>query len=347
MSHPQHKRLNSSPTQNRVGARIAVALGVALIAALIAWVKVRQNGFQHDIAYVWYGARVWLAGGDPYAAVRPGVLHFRNWLMYPLPAVLSVAPLSGLSMNQAGIAFSGLSMGVAAFALTRDSWDRLPILMSLPALWAIVAGQWSPLVIASLCAPAYAWTAVMKPTLGFAIFLARPSWRFAIVVGLTIVVSLVAMPDWPLRWLEATRKHPDGNYAVPLVLQGGFLLLLSLLRWRRWDARLLLGMACVPQSMFMYDQLPLLLLARTRIEAISFALWSHVVPLAVPLLVPSRDGSVDQYVAVVIVWTLYLPALVIVLRRPNEGSMPAWVESLTLRLPKWLRGRPEDRVAVA
>jgi len=35
----------------------------------------------------------------------------------------------------------------------------------------------------------------------------------------------------------------------------------------------------------------------------------------------------------------YAPALYIVLRRPNEGPVPPWLERRVTRLPAWLRGR--------
>jgi hypothetical protein len=36
---------------------------------------------------------------------------------------------------------------------------------------------------------------------------------------------------------------------------------------------------------------------------------------------------------------VYLVALALVLRRPNEGTLPAWLESAAAVLPRWLRGR--------
>ena len=81
-------------------------------------------------------------------------------------------------------------------------------------------------------------------------------------------------------------------------------------------------MACVPQSMLMYDQLPLMLLARTRLEAISFSLWSYGAPLAMRFVTetPSADtkAATLPYLARIITWTLYLPALGVVLSRPNK-----------------------------
>ena len=39
-----------------------------------------------------------------------------------------------------------------------------------------------------------------------------------------------------------------------------------------------------------------------------------------------------------LVASLYLPCLYFVLRRPNEGRVPAWLEKWTCAFPRWLRG---------
>jgi hypothetical protein len=37
--------------------------------------------------------------------------------------------------------------------------------------------------------------------------------------------------------------------------------------------------------------------------------------------------------------TMYLPATLMVLRRPNEGPIPLWLDRAMHRWPAWLRGR--------
>lgn len=41
-----------------------------------------------------------------------------------------------------------------------------------------------------------------------------------------------------------------------------------------------------------------------------------------------------------VVMFLYVPATIMVLLRPNEGTVPAWLERSAARWPAWLRGRP-------
>jgi hypothetical protein len=303
-----------------------VAVGVACAAAVIAWVKIRQNGMLYDFAYFWVAGRALLSGGDPYVEVHPGVMHFDNWFMYPLPAAMAGAAFAWLPLHAASIAFVGVAFGLLAFALTADGWQRLPILLSSPAQWSMTTGQWAPLVVAAAASPAFAWAAVGKPTLGLAAFAYRPSWRFAWVAMATIAVSLAVRPDWPAHWLDVTRKTADINYAIPLMQPAGWLLVLAALRWRTSEGRLLLCMSCVPQSMLMYDQFLLLLVARTRLEAIAFSLWSHLAPFALAFVTatPTADTKAETlpYMGRVLTLTMYLPALIVVLWRRNDRLEP-------------------------
>jgi hypothetical protein len=36
---------------------------------------------------------------------------------------------------------------------------------------------------------------------------------------------------------------------------------------------------------------------------------------------------------------MYVPATIMVLRRPNEGDAPAWIERAIAGWPAWLKGR--------
>jgi hypothetical protein len=54
---------------------------------------VRQH-LLYDFAYFWAAGRALLTGADPYAAVRPGVMHFDNWFVYPLPAAIAGAAVA-------------------------------------------------------------------------------------------------------------------------------------------------------------------------------------------------------------------------------------------------------------
>jgi hypothetical protein len=130
-----------------------------------------------------------------------------------------------------------------------------------------------------------------------------------------LVVSLVVLPRWPVEWwhnLGTLEKHP-----APLFTWQGAWLWLAVLRWRRADARLLLAMAAAPQLLFFADQLPLFLLARTRREGAVMALISLCAYLG---WYASLNGP-DFYVARAAPFVLggvYLPALILVMRRADE-----------------------------
>jgi len=40
-------------------------------------------------------------------------------------------------------------------------------------------------------------------------------------------------------------------------------------------------------------------------------------------------------------WLMYVPALVLILMRPNTGAVGSWPEQFSARLPRWMRGEPE------
>ena len=303
-----------------------VALAVACVTAVVCVVKQRQNGPPQDFAMFWTAARILLDGGDPYALIRPGGQW--NWdsgYLYPLPAALAVVPLAGLPVAIAALVFSSFGMAVLAYVLLRDYPHRWPVLMSAPALLAVTAGQWSPWIVAAALTPAMAWAAAIKPTLGAAAFVHRPSWRWLWVAAAVVLLSLLVMRTWPAKWLYNVRtaQSPTG-YPIPVMVPGGFLALLALLRWKRPEARFLAVMACAPQKMLLYDQLALCLLARSRLEAMLMAHWSYLV-LAVGYFMRNRAGAdlpADTFLAYVITWGYYVPAAILLLRRPNDAVSP-------------------------
>ena len=319
----------------RVRSRVVVALLVAIAATAIAWVKAHapDSGFSVDFNYYWMGGKEVLAGHDPYKTVAP--------FIYPLTAAVAVAPLAWLALIPAGVVFVGLSMGCCAFALTREGWGRLPILMSFPALWAMSSGQWAPLVACAALSSGFGWAAACKPTLGIVMLARRMNWKgFAVAIAFG-VLTLFVQPLWPLSWLAAMRQFSaEKLHHIPILIPGGILLLLAAFRWRTPDGRLLLGMALIPQSMFAYDQFALGLLARTRLEAIVWGLWSYVAMFVGYLLVPSSLADTKAanaaYFARVIVWGYYLPALIVVLSR---GAKP---DLLARLLPRGLARTKEN-----
>jgi hypothetical protein len=290
----------------------------------------------------WVAARALVGGESPYALPRVvDGFTFQSGYLNPLPAALAVAPLAGLPFRLATVLFNGIGMGVLAFGLSRTGWHRLPILMSFPALYSLIVGQWSSYVTAAALIPGLAWAAVCKPNIGLAALAYRPSPRFAWVAVFTLAVAFVVRPVWVGEWLGTLRTVLPGSKVAPITVPGGILLLAALTRWRRSDGRLLLAMSCIPHTVLFYDELILGLLAETRKQALVFALWSYGAVIVAALIVPRPVGDIGYYriLSLIIVWAYYLPALVVVLRRPNEGDAPAWVERAISYWPAWLRGQ--------
>jgi hypothetical protein len=177
--------------------------------------------------------------------------------------------------------------------------------------------QWAPLLIAAALTPSFSWLLAVKPTLGFALWTAWPS-RKAVLGGLIfIAISLLVRPGWIQEWLASVARTPHGPH---LLRPGGFLLLLGLLRWRRPEGRLLAALCLVPQTTALYETLPVALLCRNRPQAAAFAGLTMLAHLLF-LLGPQGPWPVGAgYQWWVLLALVYLPAIVLVLRRSNEAE---------------------------
>ena len=311
----------------------ALVIGVAFGVIVYANLARMQIALAWDFSWAWRAARALVEGLDPYIVIQPtGGFPFDAPFKYPLPAALVALPLARVQPWVAGGIFAGISVGLLAFALTREGWWRLIILASAPFLLAASAVQWSPLITAAALLPVSGALVVAKPTIGLALFAAWP--RRGVVFGgiLLCAVGLLLLPRWPVEWLQIVLSNNEPHYRVPITttLIGPFLLL-AMLRWRTSEGRLLFAMACVPQTLVFYDQLPLLLIPRTSRELQFATLCSQLGYAAAEW--QTRHGSTWGPI-VSIPWCMascYLPALIIVLRHPNDGTLPPAVERLWSR----------------
>jgi len=322
--------------------RLLIAAGVALVAAAIAAFKLHVNGpgfVAGDFTTFWMGGRAMLDHQSPYAVInRQGDFPFDGGFYYPLPAAITVIPFAWLGVRTAMPLFAGVTAGILAYAFTRDGYWRLPLLMSFPMLWCVSNGQWAPLIVAAAILPSWGWAASIKPTLGFVAFAHRLSFRLVVLAGLFLVVTVIIWPWWPREWLAEVSQRQAGNYRIPVLHPLGFVLLLALARWRRPEARVLLAMAIAPQTVLFYDQLPLALVAQTFRQALIFGIVSYVPYVAAALILGAGDHSyarVFPVTSALLLAIYYLPALVLVLRRPNVGEVPEWAEQTIGRAMAW------------
>jgi len=298
-----------------------VALGVGIASGILAFALHRRAGFWPDFVFPWQAARDLLAGRDPYVSL-PGNLPepFESPLLYPLPTVLAAVPVARLSLAAAGGIVMGLSSALLAYVLTRSGWHRLWMLASAPFVMAINLGQWSPLVTVAALEPALGFLATLKPNVGLAAFAYRPSWRMAITSLAFLALSIAVLPRWPMEWLQAVKSLPEHPAPVLAFHGAGLILVLASLKWRTPEGRLVLVSACVPQLLLFADQLPLLLVAKTKRELmiqtalsqVGFVVWFATL----------REGelyalSAPPYVLAFV----YLPALVILLRRSVTSAL--------------------------
>ena len=284
-----------------------IAGGIATLARLIA-----PTGW--DLSWALAGARALVAGGNPYTAPMPMDLP----LFYPPPTLLAVLPIVWLPDTIASVIFSAVSAGVLAYAVVRYQPCAWPMLLSAPFWIAVLWSQWSLLITAAVLIPALLPLAMCKPNLGLPVLLVRLPRRSSVLICAGVLLVCFALqPTWLFDWLTNALNSHDS--AIPLLTIPGVLLVLAIPRWRDPRARLLLGMACMPQRF--YDPLALWTIPQTArggllLSALSWlvcgagALAAFVTPLAQPPLW-------------LVVLALYIPALVYVIANPMRSAVGA------------------------
>ena len=313
-----------------------LALLAGTVAAVVCWLAYRlPPPSTSDFEPVWIGARALISGLDPYTVVPTAGTRYP--LYYPLPALLVGLPFGAFSYPAARVLWAAVC--VATFMLAALHYRRglLTALLSANLLNAVVQGQWSPLLTAAAVLPAISWVWAAKPSVGAALFIAFPSRRALIGCLLLVGVSLAVYPTWPLRWADALR---ESNHVAPILRPGGIVLLLALIRWRQTEARLLAALACVPQTIGLYETLPLFLIPRTRWQGYSLAGLSYVAAFGQAVMVPRLPGMTWEAMNAArwpfIFLLLYLPALLMLLLPGEGGHGPlvpaiAWVRSRSKR----------------
>jgi hypothetical protein len=307
--------------------RIVVALVLASVAAALNYFRAAEKGGISDFTPLWYGAKMLLHGRNPYLLIGPHrLIDTPTPLVYPAPAFVSVIPLTVFSFHAAGAAFVFLSTALLAWGITTDGWHRLPIFPSVAFLTSAQLGQWSILMTSALFIPLVAIVAVAKPQASLPIVGSTSSKRtvVAAVIGGVVLVALsfALVPEWPHEWLKLIGS--TDYFTPPILRMGGALVAIVLLRWRRREAWLVFIAACLPQTWYPYNGLLLLAVAATYREACVLSLFSSAAWMAVFLFIPGemRSEQTRATWSAVMLATSYLPAVIIVLRRPNKGPSP-------------------------
>ena len=318
------ERVDSAPS---VGRRLAFSLCMTLATAAYVYLYGTHNPqFTSDFDQIWAAAGALWRRENPYDIIGYAKPFYWWWpFYYPLPAAVLVAPVGLMPVLAARCVFSAASVGVLAWLITRDGWARLPMFLSISFFTSIELGQWSPLLTAALLAPSLSWLGVAKPNWGIAIVASASSpriWKPLLIGGVVLaLVSFALQPAWVVDWLA--RVQTATHFRAPVTLPFGFLMLVVLLRWRRPEARLLLAIACVPQTPGFYDALMLFTIPRTFRESLMLTVATFVVFFAMVFRGPWTTG--DAWMSDIshfTLWFLYLPCALLVLRRSNEGQLP-------------------------
>lgn len=335
------------------------ALAAALIVGGLGWLMTVAVAWHDpsvvtDIDQVWFAARALLEGRDPYALIGPGQEFEWPWqFYYPLPAAVMFTPLAPLPVAAARLFMSAASAGLLAYFLARHDVRWLVVFLSRAYLLNMWYSQWGMLLTCALFVPVLGAFFPAKPQTGVAMAAGFRDWRSLRIAALAALVpTLIAFalqPGWVASWMATL---PSGTHLRPVVsFPGGFILLLAVLRWRRWEGRLLTVLAILPQTVTVAGAAALLLTAKSFRALLVYAMLTYLPYFVVNFVPWIRDQvlaagvfvSATTAVGVTTLVGAYVPALWNVLRLRNEGPAPQWMERLIARWPAWLRGHGQPR----
>jgi hypothetical protein len=269
-------------------------------------------GWTTDWHIFWTAGHAVATGQDPYRAVR--ALNSGYPLFYPGPALLLVAPFGLLASKAAWFAWAAVTGGLFGLAARRHGRGLWVGALSACFAEAVTFGQWVPLLVAAAILPWLGGALAAKPSIGVALWVWRPS-RGAVLGGAALaVLSLLVVPGWPAEWVAGLART---NHIAPVAKPWGWVLLLAALRWRTPEGRLLLALACIPQTTSLYESLPLFLVCRKRWDAYVLAVLSHVAAFVQDRYFSAPGQVLETVIAnrwPVFLVTLWLPALIMVLR---------------------------------
>lgn len=324
---------DNRPTRNQ---RIVVTAIIAIVSATLHYFRGIENRGRSDFSPLWHAARLMFSGDNPYALIGPGNVIESSWPMfYPAPAFVAAAPFALIpSFAWASTAFVFVSVALLTWGVTRDGWHRLPMFPSIAFLTSATLAQWSIIMTAALYLPFLGFLVAAKPQSGLPVMSSardRTTWYAAVAGGVVLVaVSFILLPGWVADW-RALLATTD-NFVAPVMRFAGPAILLVLLRWRRPESWLVAIAACMPQTWPPYNGLMLMTVARTYHEAAFLSLFSSFGWVTYAWFADNIPFERERVLmSGVLNLCAYLPAVLLILRRPNEGPSPLWLEWLLAR----------------
>ncbi|HKY98686.1 MAG TPA: hypothetical protein VJL35_12575 [Gemmatimonadaceae bacterium] len=304
--------------------RISISLGIAGYSYLLFAFSQRLAPGHSDFSVIWFAARALLEGNNPYAVIGPGRAIPFGWeLHYPLSTLVAAIPLALIRESWSDFMFVFGSAFLLAYGALRHNLNRIWIFASAAYVVNAKSAQWSALTASGFFLPAAAALACLKPSDGLAVLAGtgRRSWMIAGSVAVAlIVISFLILPSWPRYWM--TSVTGTWEFVSPVRRAGGFLLLLSVLRWRTREGRFLFVLSLVPQVQSWYAGVLPLLVARSKRENQILSLVSSLgYVIMIPLALDSATQEISTFsVGRLMIAFCYLPALIAVLKRPNTAE---------------------------
>ncbi len=276
---------------------VSAAIGVAS-AAFCYFLLLHFHQGAGDFGWSIHAAQRLLAGQNPYDTPLE---------QYPLTAAVFAWPFVDLRPEVGGALFYGASSALLAFGLSRHGYHRLLVFLAYPYWGGLLATQWSTLIFASAFFPLLLPVTMAKPQLGLPVALTRLSWRGILACAAVALLTLVALPRWPLLWLGQLKNY---EHFIPLLVLPGPLLALALWRHRDKDAWFLVLTAMMPQRWF-FDAFTLWLIPKSRREILFTAALSWGAGVWRWYHMPHSFVEVGRFSVVFI----YLPMLAVILFR--------------------------------
>jgi hypothetical protein len=296
-----------------------------LITAILFVVAARLSLYWWSLEYrldfdlLYHAASHLLRGSNPY----PIATQWYPWpLFYPLPAVLVAAPFTLLPLELARVAFDIVVGSTFAYALWRRRGPYALLALGSGAyLFAMRAGQITPLVVAAGLIPSLGFLLTAKPNIGLALWLARPNRRALASALMVVLFSLIILPSWPLDWVHALQTE-NQHLRPPIFRPFGFLLLLAAFRWKTPGGAMLLALALIPQNTLPHELVPLAVIPGNLVEMGIYVAGTFIA-LAVTAEAMDRMTPFVEMVAALwptMLMAVYLPMLYLVLRQPTGDT---------------------------
>ncbi len=260
--------------------RVLIALVIGFFWFTLSLLLLHQRGaLASDFTYPWRAARALLVGQNPYQVIQPGENYpFESPFLYPLPAAILSIPFGLINDPYlAGAIFFGFSSSLLAFVILRYDRMKFPVFLSAPYFVAASVAQFTPLILALALLPS-TWQSLAlltKPTSGLAAFLYKPSARSLITAFALALLTLIWIPTWPLEWMKGTLAF-RGQYFIPFLSSGGFLLLLGVPALRSKEGRSFLGMSFIPHHPYWYESVLLWLVPQNLRQSLVLSILSWI-----------------------------------------------------------------------